>query len=98
MAASYLSWAADYPEHAEKRYCTDGAELLSIEPWNTAADGSAGCEDMPRKSIDIKLTDYPVPQKRGLCALFLPSGEDGCGQSPLMGQGTGPLWVLRATP
>ena len=39
--------------------CT-GAELLSIEPWNTGADGSAVCEDMPRKSVDIRLTDYPV--------------------------------------
>ena len=98
MAAPYLSRPADYTQHAEKWYCPDGAGLLSIEPWNTAADGNAGCEDMPRKSIDIKLTDYPVLQKRGYCALFLPSGEDGCGQSPLMGQGTSPLWVLRATP
>ena len=65
MAASYPSRATDYPEHAEKRYCGDGAKLLSIEPWNTTADGSAGCEDMPRRSIDIKLTEkeplIPVP-------------------------------------
>ena len=72
--------------------------LMSIGPWNTAAAGRAGCEDMPRKPIDIRPTDYPVLLKKGGCALFLPSGEDGCGQSPLMGQGTGPLWVLRATP
>ena len=71
---------------------------MSIEPWNTGAGGSAACEDMPRKYVDIRLTDNPVQQKRGNCALFLPSGEDGCGQSPLMGQGTDPLWVLRATP
>ncbi len=64
---------------------------MSIEPWNTAAAGRAGCEDMPRKSVDIKLTDYPVKQKRGNCTLFLPSGEDGCGQSPLTGQKTGSL-------
>jgi ATP-binding cassette subfamily B protein IrtA len=56
------------------------------------------CEDMQRKSIDIKFSDYPIQQKRGSCALFLPSGEDGLGQSPKMGQGTGSLWVLRATP
>ena len=54
----------------------------SIEPWNTEADDFAGCEDMPRKSIDIKFTDYPVQQKRGNCTLFLPSGEDGFGQRP----------------
>ena len=53
---------------------------------------------MPRKSIDIRLTDYPVKQKRGNCALFLPSGEDGFGQNPKMGQGTSPLRVLRAAP
>ena len=57
-----------------------------------------GGEDMPRKSIDIRLTDYPVKQKRGICALFLPSGEDGFGQSPKMGQGTGPLWGLGQRP
>ncbi len=71
---------------------------MSIEPWNTGTGGTADCEDMPRKSIDIKLTDYPVQQKRGICALFLPSGEDGFGRSPLMGQGIGPLRVLRAAP
>ena len=86
MAALNLSWATDYSEYAEKQYCCTGA------------DGLAGCEDMPRKSIDIKFTDYPVQQKRGNCALFLPSGEDGFGQRPKMGQGTGSLWVLRATP
>ena len=71
---------------------------MSIEPWNTGTDGAAGCEDMPRKSIDRKFTDDPLRQKRGNCALFLPSGEDGFGQSPKLGQGIGPLRVLRAAP
>ena len=71
---------------------------MSIEPWNTGAGGIADCEDMPRKSIDIKFTDNPTQQKRGNRALFLPSGEDGFGQSPIMGQGTSPLRVLRAAP
>lgn len=71
---------------------------MSIEPWNTGADGFAGCEDMPRKPIDIKFSEHPVQQKRGNCALFLPSGEDGFGQSPNLGQGTSPLRVLRAAP
>ena len=71
---------------------------MSIEPWNTGTDGAAVCEDMPRKSIDRKLTDDPLRQKRGICALFLPSGEDGSGQSPIMGQGMDPLRVLRAAP
>ena len=97
MAAPHLPWPADHPEYTEKRGCTDGAGLLSIEPWNTAAGGSAACEDMLRKSVDIT-TDNPVSQKRGHCALFLPSGEDGFGQRPKTGQGTCPLWVLRATP
>ena len=55
---------------------------MSIGPWNTETGGAAVCEDMPRKSIDIKLSEYPVQQKREHCALFLPSGEDGSGQSP----------------
>ena len=38
---------------------------MSIEPWNTGAASFTGCEDMPRKSIDIKLTDYPVPAEKG---------------------------------
>ncbi|RHO73697.1 hypothetical protein DW073_14930 [Ruminococcus sp. AF45-4BH] len=37
-------------------------------------------------------------RKGGNCALFLPSGEDGFGQSPNLGQGTSPLRVLRAAP
>ena len=65
MADAHLPRAADHPEYAQKRHCTDGAELLSIEPWNTAAGGRAACEDMPRKSIAKKLTDNPVQQKRG---------------------------------
>ena len=44
---------------------------MSIEPWNTGTGGAAGCEDMPRKSIDIRLTDHPLQQKRGKCTLFL---------------------------
>ncbi len=35
---------------------------MSMEPWNT---GVPRHEDMPRKSIDIKPTDYPVVWKKG---------------------------------
>lgn len=62
MAASHLPWPTDHPEYAEKRYDRNGAELLSIEPWNTAADGTAACEDMPRKSIGIRLS---CPAEKG---------------------------------
>ena len=65
MATPHLSRTADHPKYAEKRHCCIGAELLSIEPWNTAAAGNAGCEDMPRKSIDIRLTDNPVTAEKG---------------------------------
>lgn len=44
---------------------------MSIEPWNTGADGKADCEDMPRKSIDIKLTDYPILAEKGQLYPFL---------------------------
>ena len=50
------------------------------------------------KNIDIKFSNDPVQQKRGNCALSLPSGEDGFEQRPLLCHGTGSLWVLRAKP
>ena len=65
MAASDLPWTTDHPKYAENRSCCTGAELLSIEPWNTGTGGTAGCEDMPRKSVDIKLTEYPIPAEKG---------------------------------
>ena len=66
MAVTHLSWPTDHPESAKPDHNRiNGAELLSIEPWNTATGGKAGCEDMPRKSIDIKLTDYPIPAEKG---------------------------------
>ncbi|MCR4945757.1 MAG: hypothetical protein K5929_02275 [Lachnospiraceae bacterium] len=52
---------------------------MSREPWNTGT-GAAG-EDMPRKSLDIRFTDYPICWER-CYAPFPASGEDGCGQSP----------------
>ena len=39
---------------------------MSIEPWTTETDGAVGWEDMPRKSIDIKLMEDPVHQKKEL--------------------------------
>ena len=55
---------------------------MSREPWNTGT-GKAG-EDMPRKSLDIRFTDYPIPLV-SKCACWPASGEDGCGQSPQNG-------------
>ena len=65
MAAPHLPRPADHPEYAEKQSCCSGAELLSIKPWNTGTGGCVACEDMPRKSIDIRLTDDPVPEEKG---------------------------------
>lgn len=65
MAASYSPRPTDDSDYAEKRSGCNGAELLSIEPWNTGTGSAADCEDMPRKSIDIRLTEHPVQQKRG---------------------------------
>ena len=79
MAAIVLLWTTNAPKYTEKWHCATGAELLSIEPWNTGTDGEADCEDMPQKSIDIRPTDDPILQKKTKCVLFLPSGEDGFG-------------------
>ena len=65
MAASYFSWATDHSEHTEKWHCRIGAELLSIEPWNTGTGGFAGCEDMPRKFIDIKVHGLSCSAEKG---------------------------------
>ena len=64
---------------------------MSIEPWNTGTDGFAGCEDMPRKFIDIKFPDYPIQQKRGATAPFscLPAR---------MGSGEARYWVKGLVP
>ena len=66
MAVTHLSWPTDHPESAKPDpKLIKGAELLSTEPWNTATDDNVGCEDMPRKSVDIKLTEYPIPAEKG---------------------------------
>jgi len=55
---------------------------LSGDSWNTGT-GIAG-EDMPRKSLDIRFSDYPPPQGKDIVP-FPASGEDGSGQSPGFG-------------
>ena len=65
MAASHLPWPADHPKYAENWCCYIGAELLSIEPWNTGAGGIADCEDMPRKSIDNKAHGLSCLSEKG---------------------------------
>lgn len=78
------------------RLLYNGAEALSGEPRNNGASSL-----MPRKSLDIKVTDNLVFAEKkggGQCTLFLPSGKDMFGQNPIMGQGTSPLQVHRAAP
>ena len=41
---------------------------MSREPWNTGTGGGAVCEDMPRKSLDIRSADHPPAWERGSCA------------------------------
>src|SRR5699024_9602617 len=99
VAAAYLPWPADHPEHAENRNCRIGAELLSIEPWNTGAGGTAVCEDMPRKSIDIRLTEHPLQQKRGAIAPFsCLSARTGSGRARCWVKGLVPCGFLRQRP
>ncbi len=68
---------------------------MSRDPWNTGT-GEAG-EDMPRKSLDIRLTDYPIPWSASVLA-DLPPARTGAGRARETGQGTCPLRVLRAAP
>ncbi len=71
---------------------------MSIEPWNTGTGGGAVCEDLPRKSIDIRLTDDPVLQKRGQLRPFPAFRRGRVRAEPELGQKTGHLRVLRAEP
>ena len=65
---------------------------MSIEPWNNG-EGAPLC----RESLLIYLHGISYFIRKGYHP-FPASGEDGFGQSPIMGQGTGPLRVLRAEP
>lgn len=53
---------------------------------------------MPRKSLDIRTTDYPCDREKGLTALFPASGEDGSGQRPDNGSRDWSLVGVGATP
>ncbi len=79
MADADNTWSADHSEHPEKCNCINRSGAVVKE---TVEYRSATREDMPRKFLDIRLTDYPKSQvsKR---ACRPASGEDGCGQSPL---------------
>jgi hypothetical protein len=53
---------------------------------------------MPRKSLDIRTTDYPCYREKGLTALFPACGEDGSGQGPDNGSRDGSLVGVGARP
>ena len=71
---------------------------MSREPWNTGTGGGAVCEDMPRKSLDIRFTDHPLVKGKGQLRLSLLPARTGPGRAREKGQGTSPLRVLRAAP
>ena len=52
---------------------------------------------MPRKSLDISLSEHPYPSEKGLPFSALPAWT-GLGRAQQVGQGTGPLRVFRAEP
>ena len=63
---------------------------MSIEPWNTEAGGTAACEDMPRKFIDIS-PRIILSSRKGATAPFscLPAR---------MGSGKARIWVKGRVP
>lgn len=73
-----------------------GAEPLSIESWNTGTDSKTDYEDMPLKSIDIRLTDNSDHQKTGQLRPFPALMRGQVRAEPEMGQGTGSLRVPKA--
>ena len=71
---------------------------MSIEPWNTGTDGSTGCEDMPRKSIDIRLADYPVPVEKGVVPFSCLPARTGSGRARKRVKGLLPCGFLGQRP
>ena len=59
---------------------------------------SASHEDMPRKFLDIRFSDYPIYAQKGQLRPFPAFRRGWVRAKPVMGQGTGPLRVLRAAP
>lgn len=62
---------------------------MSREAWNTGT-GKAG-EDMPRKSLDIRFTDYPLVRERSPQLLSPLPARMGPGSARAKGQGDYPL-------
>ena len=59
---------------------------------------SATHEDMPRKFLDIRFSDYPISAEKGQLRPFPAFRRGWVRAKPVLGQGTGPLRVLRAAP
>ena len=98
MADPDFSWTTNHSKYAEKWHCCIGAELLSIEPWNTGTAGETGCEDMPRKFIDIKFSDYPVQQKRAIAPFSCLPARMGSGKARIWVKGRVPCGYLGQRP
>jgi hypothetical protein len=59
---------------------------------------SASHEDMPRKFLDIRFSDYPIQTEKGQLRPFPAFRRGWVRAKPVMSQGTSPLRVLRAEP
>lgn len=53
---------------------------------------------MPRKSLDTRTTEHPVPAGKVPVHLSLLPARTGLGSAQIRGQGTGPLWGLGQGP
>ena len=80
-------------EHDQEKRIHPGAGALSGGSWNNGV-GAPLC----RESLLTKVLRITLFQKERVHFPFLRSWQGGFGRSPVMGQGTGPLQVLRAAP
>lgn len=72
VAISDSNGATDNTKYPAGDYRLTGAESLSRKPWNTAVPWN---EDMPRKFLDIRFTDYPICTEKGQLHPFPAPGK-----------------------
>lgn len=86
MRSSRKSWAFTQPKRKPKtiKPCSpcarSGTVVRGTVEYRSPARFWPG-EDMPRKSLDIRFTDYPFIRKKDY-SLFPAPSEGGFGQSP----------------
>ena len=93
MAVPYFPRSTDHFKLTKTNICITGAEPLSIDSgimWQSHV--------MPRKSIDIRFTEYPIYKGKGLRHLSLLPARTGSGRARKWVKGLVPCGFLGQRP